>query len=214
MPRWILPRTLFRMAPDAGLGWKIQPHEFQRIDRNYHVSKSSFHFSARSTRTAGIRTVACWSKPWNSASQRCSARAAALLWRLQAGLKAAIFATASAATPQRPLALMPSYTFAATAAAAETCGYKPYVHRRQSFRALPGACLWPSVFQATKLNDANPEPSILDFLAHARASHRALTARNPRGLGQGIARRRSVRTITTRDLNAFAGLIDRLTAIY
>ena len=43
-----------------------------------------------------------------------------------AALKAAIFATAGAATPQRPLALMPSYTFAATAAAAETYGYKPY----------------------------------------------------------------------------------------
>jgi len=43
-----------------------------------------------------------------------------------AALKAAIFAAAGPATAQRPLALMPSYTFAATAAAAETCGYKPY----------------------------------------------------------------------------------------
>jgi dTDP-4-amino-4,6-dideoxygalactose transaminase len=43
-----------------------------------------------------------------------------------AALKAAILAAAGPATPQRPLALMPSYTFAATAAAAETCGYKPY----------------------------------------------------------------------------------------
>jgi dTDP-4-amino-4,6-dideoxygalactose transaminase len=43
-----------------------------------------------------------------------------------AALKAAIFAAAGPATPQRPLALMPSYTFAATAAAAESCGYKPY----------------------------------------------------------------------------------------
>src|SRR6516165_2472622 len=43
-----------------------------------------------------------------------------------AALKAAIFVAAGPATPQRPLALMPSYTFAATAAAAETCGYKPY----------------------------------------------------------------------------------------
>lgn len=43
-----------------------------------------------------------------------------------AALKAAIFAAAGPATPQRPFALMPSYTFAATAAAAETCGYKPY----------------------------------------------------------------------------------------
>ena len=43
-----------------------------------------------------------------------------------AALKAAIFASAGPATPARPFALMPSYTFAATAAAAETCGYKPY----------------------------------------------------------------------------------------
>jgi len=43
-----------------------------------------------------------------------------------AALKAAIFAAAGPATPQRPLALMPSYTFAATAAAAESCGYRPY----------------------------------------------------------------------------------------
>src|SRR6516162_1736053 len=34
-----------------------------------------------------------------------------------AALKAAIIAAAGPATPQRPLALMPSYTFAATAAA-------------------------------------------------------------------------------------------------
>jgi dTDP-4-amino-4,6-dideoxygalactose transaminase len=43
-----------------------------------------------------------------------------------AALKAAIFACAGPATPARPLALMPSYTFAATAAVAETCGYRPY----------------------------------------------------------------------------------------
>ncbi len=43
-----------------------------------------------------------------------------------AAIKAAIFAAAGPATPQRPFALMPSYTFAATAAVAETCGYKPY----------------------------------------------------------------------------------------
>jgi dTDP-4-amino-4,6-dideoxygalactose transaminase len=43
-----------------------------------------------------------------------------------AALKAAIFASAGSATPARPFALMPSYTFAATAAAAETCGYRPY----------------------------------------------------------------------------------------
>src|SRR6516225_12252930 len=43
-----------------------------------------------------------------------------------AALKAAIIAAAGPASAQRPLALMPSYTFAATAAAAESCGYKPY----------------------------------------------------------------------------------------
>ena len=43
-----------------------------------------------------------------------------------AALKAAIFASAGASHAARPLALMPSYTFAATAAAAETCGYRPY----------------------------------------------------------------------------------------
>jgi len=43
-----------------------------------------------------------------------------------AALKGAIIAAAGSATPQRPLALMPSYTFAATAAAAESCGYRPY----------------------------------------------------------------------------------------
>ena len=43
-----------------------------------------------------------------------------------AALNAAIIAAAGPATSQRPLALMPSYTFAATAAAAESCGYKPY----------------------------------------------------------------------------------------
>jgi dTDP-4-amino-4,6-dideoxygalactose transaminase len=43
-----------------------------------------------------------------------------------AALKAAILASAGPATPARPFALMPSYTFAATAAVAETCGYRPY----------------------------------------------------------------------------------------
>lgn len=43
-----------------------------------------------------------------------------------AALNAAIIAAAGRATSERPLALMPSYTFAATAAAAESCGYKPY----------------------------------------------------------------------------------------
>lgn len=39
---------------------------------------------------------------------------------------AAIIAAAGAATSRRALGLMPSYTFAATALTAESCGYKPY----------------------------------------------------------------------------------------
>jgi dTDP-4-amino-4,6-dideoxygalactose transaminase len=53
----------------------------------------------------------------------CGVVVAASGW---AALKAAIIAAAGPASAQRPLALMPSYTFAATAAAAESCGYKPY----------------------------------------------------------------------------------------
>lgn len=43
-----------------------------------------------------------------------------------AALEAAILATVGCADADRPLALMPSYTFTATAVAAERCGYKPY----------------------------------------------------------------------------------------
>jgi dTDP-4-amino-4,6-dideoxygalactose transaminase len=43
-----------------------------------------------------------------------------------AALEASILATAGRATPERPIAVMPSYTFAATALAAEHCGYTPY----------------------------------------------------------------------------------------
>lgn len=43
-----------------------------------------------------------------------------------AALEASILATAGQAGPDRPMALMPSYTFAATALAAERCGYTPY----------------------------------------------------------------------------------------
>lgn len=43
-----------------------------------------------------------------------------------AALEASILATAGQAGPDRPIALMPSYTFAATALAAERCGYTPY----------------------------------------------------------------------------------------
>ena len=42
-------------------------------------------------------------------------------------LVGAILATAGRATPQRPLALIPAYTFVATAIAAEQCGYRPYL---------------------------------------------------------------------------------------
>ena len=44
-----------------------------------------------------------------------------------AALEAAILATAGAASPQRPLALIPAFTFIATAAAVERCGYTPYL---------------------------------------------------------------------------------------
>lgn len=40
-------------------------------------------------------------------------------------IEVAILAAADPATPQRPYALIPSYTFAATALAAERCGYRP-----------------------------------------------------------------------------------------
>ncbi len=44
-----------------------------------------------------------------------------------AAIEAAILATAGRATPQRPLALLPAYTFVATASAVEHCGYLPYL---------------------------------------------------------------------------------------
>ena len=44
-----------------------------------------------------------------------------------AGLMGAIFAHAGQARPERPLALLPSYTFVATAVAAERCGYQPWL---------------------------------------------------------------------------------------
>ncbi|WP_424976012.1 DegT/DnrJ/EryC1/StrS family aminotransferase [Dinoroseobacter sp. S124A] len=43
-----------------------------------------------------------------------------------AALEASIMATAGRATAEKPLALLPSYTFAATALAADRCGYTPY----------------------------------------------------------------------------------------
>ena len=42
-------------------------------------------------------------------------------------LVGAILATAGRATAERPLALVPAFTFAATALAAEQCGYRPYL---------------------------------------------------------------------------------------
>jgi dTDP-4-amino-4,6-dideoxygalactose transaminase len=41
-------------------------------------------------------------------------------------IEAAILATAGRAKPERPFALIPAYTFVATAAAVECCGYRPY----------------------------------------------------------------------------------------
>jgi dTDP-4-amino-4,6-dideoxygalactose transaminase len=42
-------------------------------------------------------------------------------------IEAAILASAGRATPQRPFALVPAYTFVATAVAVERCGYLPYL---------------------------------------------------------------------------------------
>jgi dTDP-4-amino-4,6-dideoxygalactose transaminase len=44
-----------------------------------------------------------------------------------AALVGAILASAGRATPERPLALIPAFTFVATAAAVELCGYDPYL---------------------------------------------------------------------------------------
>src|SRR5260370_12120788 len=44
-----------------------------------------------------------------------------------AALIGAILTTVGAATAQRPLALIPAYTFVATASAVERCGYRPYL---------------------------------------------------------------------------------------
>jgi dTDP-4-amino-4,6-dideoxygalactose transaminase len=44
-----------------------------------------------------------------------------------AALVGAILAAAGRATVERPLALMPAYTFVGTATAAEQCGYQPYL---------------------------------------------------------------------------------------
>jgi dTDP-4-amino-4,6-dideoxygalactose transaminase len=44
-----------------------------------------------------------------------------------AAIVGAILATAGPGTPQRPLAIIPAYTFAATASAVEQCGYQPYL---------------------------------------------------------------------------------------
>jgi len=44
-----------------------------------------------------------------------------------AALVGAILASAGRASPDRPLAIIPAFTFAATAAAVEQCGYRPYL---------------------------------------------------------------------------------------
>ena len=44
-----------------------------------------------------------------------------------AAIEAAVLATAGPARPERPLALLPAYTFVATASAVERCGYVPYL---------------------------------------------------------------------------------------
>jgi hypothetical protein len=44
-----------------------------------------------------------------------------------AALVGAILATAGPATPKRPLAIIPAFTFAATASVVAQCGYQPYL---------------------------------------------------------------------------------------
>ncbi len=44
-----------------------------------------------------------------------------------AAMIGAILASAGRATAERPLAMMPAYTFVATAVAAEQCGFRPYI---------------------------------------------------------------------------------------
>lgn len=62
-----------------------------------------------------VRLAAAFGQP--SAALRSAASGTA-------ALEAAILAHAGPATPERPLALVPAYTFAATALAAERCGYR------------------------------------------------------------------------------------------
>lgn len=60
-----------------------------------------------------------------------------------AALEAAILAAAGRATPERPLALIPSYTFVATALAAIRIGYRPHFVDidRDTWAMDPAACL-------------------------------------------------------------------------
>ena len=68
---------------------------------------------------------------WELESRLCAQfglgeRSVALLSSGSAAIEAAIIAHAGIATAERPLALMPSYTFIATALSAMRCGYEPY----------------------------------------------------------------------------------------
>jgi dTDP-4-amino-4,6-dideoxygalactose transaminase len=87
---------------------KLIPY-LREIDKNRWYSNRGMLVEALERRIATLLGTEC--------------RVTASGW---AALKAAIFASAGPATPARPFAMMPSYTFAATAAAAETCGYRPY----------------------------------------------------------------------------------------
>ena len=87
---------------------KLIPY-LREIDKNRWYSNRGMLVEALERRIATLLGTGC--------------RVTASGW---AALKAAIFASAGPATSARPFALMPSYTFAATAAAAETCGYRPY----------------------------------------------------------------------------------------
>jgi dTDP-4-amino-4,6-dideoxygalactose transaminase len=59
--------------------------------------------------------------------ERCGGVSVRLASSGTAALEGAILAAAGTATPERPLALLPAYSFVATAIAARRCGYIPYL---------------------------------------------------------------------------------------
>ena len=60
-------------------------------------------------------------------AERCGDAGIALASSGTAALEGAILAVAGPASPERPLALVPAYSFVATAIAAQRCGYTPHL---------------------------------------------------------------------------------------